>query len=64
MHVEIENCGQGGIFCDCGGFEKSRLRKVFRVQQKRGEAIYLLLVYLVTALVPSEMACLESSPGR
>ena len=25
--------------------------------------IYLLLVYLVTALVPSETACLASSPG-
>ena len=26
--------------------------------------IYLELVYLVTALVPSETACLASSPGR
>ena len=26
--------------------------------------IYLLLVYLVTALVPSETACLANSPGR
>ena len=26
--------------------------------------IYLLLVYLVTALVPSDTACLASSPGR
>ena len=32
--------------------------------QRPVEAVYLLLVYLVTALVPSEMACLESSPGR
>ena len=27
-------------------------------------AAYLELVYLVTALVPSETACLASSPGR
>ena len=27
------------------------------------EDIYLLLVYLVTALVPSETACLANSPG-
>ena len=26
--------------------------------------LYLLLVYLVTALVPSETACLDSSPGK
>ena len=30
---------------------------------RRGET-YLELVYLVTALVPSETACLASSPGR
>ena len=28
------------------------------------QIIYLLLVYLVTALVPSDTACLASSPGR
>ncbi|KIH62246.1 hypothetical protein ANCDUO_07469 [Ancylostoma duodenale] len=28
------------------------------------QAIYLLEVYLVTALVPSDTACLASSPGR
>ena len=28
-----------------------------------GEEIYLEVVYLVTALVPSETACLASSPG-
>ena len=28
------------------------------------DTIYLELVYLVTALVPSETACLASSPGR
>ena len=39
--------------------------KRLKVQKKRtGEAVYLLLVYLVTALVPSEIACFESSPGR
>ena len=31
---------------------------------KIAEAIYLLEVYLVTALVPSETACLANSPGR
>ena len=29
-----------------------------------GKLDYLLLVYLVTALVPSDTACLASSPGR
>ena len=29
-----------------------------------GSTPYLELVYLVTALVPSETACLASSPGR
>ena len=33
----------------------------FRV---RVDTAYLELVYLVTALVPSETACLASSPGR
>ena len=28
------------------------------------ETVYLELVYLVTALVPSETACLANSPGR
>ena len=28
------------------------------------EAVYLELVYLVTALVPSDTACLANSPGR
>ena len=28
------------------------------------ETIYLELVYLVTALVPSETACLANSPGK
>ena len=40
------------------GPEKGRL---FVSRVKR---VYLLLVYLVTALVPSETACLASSPGR
>ncbi|PAV87266.1 hypothetical protein WR25_12428 [Diploscapter pachys] len=30
----------------------------------RIEELYLLLVYLVTALVPSDTACFDSSPGR
>eukprot|EP01043_Picozoa_sp_COSAG02_P050769 COSAG02_NODE_5259_length_4489_cov_64.824601_5_plen_61_part_01 len=32
--------------------------------QKRRRGAYWLEVYLVTALVPSETACLASSPGR
>ena len=39
-----------------GGPEKGRLGCVM--------VVYLELVYLVTALVPSETACLASSPGR
>ena len=33
-------------------------------QQTASKEIYLELVYLVTALVPSETACLANSPGR
>lgn len=33
-------------------------------QPLRATSLYLDEEYLVTALVPSEMACLESSPGR
>ena len=40
-----------------GGPEKGRLISKVKV-------IYLEAVYLVTALVPSETACLASSPGR
>lgn len=48
-----------------GGSEKSR----FRLEAVQGFAaayppLYLELVYLVTALVPSDTACLASSPGR
>ena len=35
------------------------LEKPFKLR-----TIYLLLVYLVTALVPSDTACFDSSPGR
>ena len=38
------------------------LKKTVLGVPTRGE-IYLLLVYLVTALVPSETACLANSPG-
>ena len=38
------------------------LRRAFVWWQTVG--VYLLLVYLVTALVPSLTACLASSPGR
>ena len=30
----------------------------------KGKKIYLVLVYLVTAFVPSETACLANSPGK
>ena len=35
-----------------------------RYLSSRPHTAYLELVYLVTALVPSETACLASSPGR
>ena len=44
------------LFLSMCGFEKSRL---FESQES-----YLLLEYLVTALVPSLTACLANSPGR
>ena len=40
-----------------GGFEKSRLSKNYITSYFEEE------VYLVTALVPSETACLANSPG-
>ena len=40
------------------GPKKGRLNLLTQV------TVYLLLVYLVTALVPSLTACLASSPGR
>ena len=43
-----------------GGPEKGRL--VWKRQQEK--EIYLVLVYLVTAFVPSETACLANSPGK
>ena len=35
----------------------------FSVNSGKAYYIYLELVYLVTALVPSDMVCLASSPG-
>ena len=49
---------QNEIFCKSGSFQKSWLKGYTSL------AAYLLLVYLVTALVPSLTACFESSPGR
>ena len=40
------------------------LKEPFVSGGKPTEWVYLLLVYLVTALVPSLTACLASSPGR
>ena len=40
------------------------LKEPFVLGGKPTEWVYLLLVYLVTALVPSLTACLASSPGR
>ena len=45
-------------FVKFGGPEKDRWMK------KRRFDVYLELVYLVTALVPSETACLANSPGK
>ena len=49
------------IFCKSGSFQKSWLK---REKGYTRSAAYLLLVYFVTALVPSLTACFESSPGR
>ena len=35
-----------------------------RSQKIQAQSAHLLLVYFVTALVPSEMACFDSSPGK
>ena len=35
----------------------------FSINSGKAYYIYLKLVYLVTGLVPSDMACLASSPG-
>ena len=43
---------------DFGGPEKGRCVLSLEV------SVYLLLVYLVTALVPSLTACLANSPGK
>ena len=45
---------------EMGGPEKSR----WWVWVTSKQPVYLELVYLVTALVPSDTACLASSPGR
>ena len=51
-------------FVKMSGPEKGRLYdEVVTVDRKRGAVLYLLEVYLVTALVPSETACLANSPG-
>ena len=48
------------LFVKYGGSKKNRLF----LDIPDCVVIYLELVYLVTALVPSETACLASSPGR
>lgn len=63
----------------CGGAKRSQIEKtvqclnVFKTKREQDygtkklckpESDYLDEVYLVTALVPSETACLASSPGR
>ena len=48
-----------------GGVNRvQRLRLAPACQGRRRVHVYLLDEYLVTALVPSEMACFDSSPGR
>lgn len=39
------------------------LKRAFGLVQHSKRAVYLELVYLVTALVPSDTACLANSPG-
>ena len=43
---------------------KIRLVSSFDVKMNIREHSYLELVYLVTALVPSDTACLANSPGK
>ena len=47
------------IYNHYGGLEKDRFFVTTQTQDT-----YLELVYLVTALVPSDTACLANSPGR
>ena len=49
------------IFIMCGPKEGRWVRLLFNIFSRMA---YLLEVYLVTALVPSDTACLASSPGR
>ena len=44
--------------------ESGALRRAFGLVLRFQVGVYLELVYLVTALVPSDTACLASSPGR
>ena len=56
---KITKCCIGYIVLEyMGALKRAQLVGVHSQQ------IYLLLVYLVTALVPSETACLANSPGR
>ena len=51
----------------CYGKEKDILPDRIKIFGSQGESMlpnYLELVYLVTALVPSDTACLANSPGR
>ena len=58
-HVRLENKSSEKV--------SSSTRDLYRKCRDKNDAddhIYLELVYLVTALVPSDTACLASSPGR
>uniref|UniRef100_A0A3B3VWH8 Ig-like domain-containing protein n=1 Tax=Poecilia latipinna TaxID=48699 RepID=A0A3B3VWH8_9TELE len=55
------------VTCESNWFHykhtSSRCVVVSKQQQQQQQQVYLELVYLVTALVPSDTACLASSPG-
>ena len=46
------------------GFKLKMCRNRTKKQRQVGDIDYLELVYLVTALVPSDTACLANSPGK
>ena len=59
-HTSIDKQQFRYFLKNIGGPEKGRLLEI----KSCTETFYLLLVYLVTALVPSLTACLANSPGN
>ena len=59
----MQNCDKHSVILEMyGGPEKGRC--LIWVCQTLAQRIYLEVVYLVTAFVPSLTACLASSPGK